>query len=119
MGSGPEGVQVRDVTGRTEGDAEGLLQGDGFKVSSTERGLEHRAQGPRDPHRAAAPARSRPKGATITIVVSSGPEVSEVTVPNVVGLSEANATAVLEGKRASMVEVDEFRRPSTRARTAR
>ena len=50
---------------------------------------------------------TQPEGSTITIVVSSGPEPTEVTVPNVVGLSEENATAVLEGK-GLVVEVNEF-----------
>ncbi len=106
VGSAPEGVQVRDVTGRTEGDAEGLLQGDGFKTSSTS---EPSASVPKGRVIRTEPGAgsTRPEGSTITIVVSSGPEATEVTVPNVVGLSEENATAVLEGK-GLVVEVNEF-----------
>ncbi len=106
VGSAPEGVQVRDVTGRTEGDAEGLLQGDGFKTSSTSEASGTVPKG-RVIRTEPGAGSTRPEGATITIVVSSGPEVSEVTVPNVVGLSEENATAVLEGK-GLVVAVNEF-----------
>jgi beta-lactam-binding protein with PASTA domain/tRNA A-37 threonylcarbamoyl transferase component Bud32 len=106
VGSAPEGVQVRDVTGRTEGDAEGLLQGDGFKTSSTSEPSSSVPKG-RVIRTEPGAGSTRPEGSTITIVVSSGPEKTEVTVPNVVGLSEENATAVLEGK-GLVVEVDEF-----------
>jgi beta-lactam-binding protein with PASTA domain/tRNA A-37 threonylcarbamoyl transferase component Bud32 len=106
VGSAPEGVQVRDVTGRTEGDAEGLLQGDGFKTSSTSEPSDSVPKG-RVIRTEPGAGSTRPEGSTITLVVSSGPEASEVTVPNVVGLSEENATAVLEG-RGLVVEVEEF-----------
>ena len=36
------------------------------------------------------------KGGTITVVISSGP--STTTVPSVIGLSQANATSVLQNK---------------------
>jgi serine/threonine-protein kinase len=106
VGSAPEGIEVRDVTGRTEGDAEGLLQGDGFKTSSTTEPSSTVAKG-RVIRTEPGAGGTRPEGSTITLVVSSGPEVSDVTVPNVVGLSEDAATSVLEGK-GLVVEVDEF-----------
>ena len=95
VSNGPAAVQVRDVTGRTAGDAESLLQGDGFNTSTTSESSDSVPSG--RVIRTEPPAGSqRPKGATITIVVSSG--TSNVTVPSVIGLSQANATSALQSK---------------------
>jgi beta-lactam-binding protein with PASTA domain/tRNA A-37 threonylcarbamoyl transferase component Bud32 len=94
VGSAPESVEIRDVTGRTEGDAANLLEQDGFKVSttteasSTKKGRVIRTE--------PGAGSSRPKGSTVTIVVSDGP--SNATVPSVIGSSEANAVDALEAQ---------------------
>ena len=83
------------MRGRTEADATSLLEDDGFVVTVTQEASDDIADGRvirTDPPAGA----SRPEGATITLVVSSGPEQQNKTVPGVVGLSEANATQVLE-----------------------
>ena len=95
VNSAPAGVEVRDVRGRTEGDASSLLEDDGFAVSQTTEHDNTIAAG--RVLRTEPPAGStRPRGSTITLVVSSGPEQQNETVPSVIGLSEANATQVLE-----------------------
>jgi serine/threonine-protein kinase len=95
VSNGPAAVQVRDVTGRTVGDAESLLQGDGFTTSTTSESSDTVPSG--RVIRTEPPAGSqRPKGSTITLVVSSG--TSNVTVPSVVGLSQTNATSALQSK---------------------
>ena len=94
VGSAPEAVEIRDVTGRTEGDASNLLEQDGFKVSttteasSTKKGRVIRTE--------PGAGSSRPKGSTVTIVVSDGPSTAQV--PSVVGSSEANAVDALEAQ---------------------
>ncbi|HJR25822.1 MAG TPA: Stk1 family PASTA domain-containing Ser/Thr kinase [Acidimicrobiales bacterium] len=95
VNTGPGQVEIRDVRGRTEADATSLLEDDGFVVTVTEEASADIADGRvirTDPPAGA----SRPEGATITLVVSSGPQQQNKPVPGVVGLSEANATQVLE-----------------------
>jgi serine/threonine-protein kinase len=105
--TGPETVPVRDVTNRTEGDASSLLEGDGFKTSSTTEPSDDVAKG-RVIRTEPGAGANRPKGATITIVVSSGPDApSTVTVPNVIGLSESNAVAAIESK-GLVADVQDF-----------
>ena len=93
VSSGPEDRPVPDVSGRTLAEASNLLGQNGFAVTQTtessstvEEGLVIRTDPP-----AGTP---QPKGAEITVVVSSGPE--QVTVPSVVGLTEANAINTLQ-----------------------
>ncbi len=90
-----QSIEVRDVAGRTEGNASALLEQDGFKTSSTSEADPAVDKG--KVIRTEPPAGTlRPEGSTITLVVSSGP--SETTVPSVIGLSENSAVSVLEGE---------------------
>ena len=95
VNTAPGSIDVRDVRGRTEADATSLLEDDGFVVTVKQQAddgiAEGRVIGTEPPA-----GSSRPRGSTITLVVSSGPEAQNATVPPVVGLSEANATSVLE-----------------------
>jgi serine/threonine-protein kinase len=50
---------------------------------------------------------SRPKGSTITMVVSSGPQAKDVTVPLVTGLTEAQATQAIESRGLEVQVVDD------------
>jgi serine/threonine-protein kinase len=107
VSSGPEERPVPDVSGRTLSQASNLLGQNGFEVdqasessSTVEEGVVIRT----DP-----PANTlQPKGSTITVVVSTGPESS--TVPSVIGLSEANAINTLQSKGfvPNVVEQDTF-----------
>src|SRR3546814_670381 len=94
VSSGPEERGVPNVAGRSVTEASNILGQNGFTVTQT---TESSASVPAGQViRTDPPADTpQPKGAQITIVVSSGP--AESTVPSVVGLSEANAIATLQG----------------------
>jgi serine/threonine-protein kinase len=95
VSNGPAAVTVPDVSGDSLGQAQAVLQNAGFETSTTNESSDSVASG--RVIRTEPPAGAqRPKGATITIVVSSG--ASNVTVPSVIGLSQANATSVLENR---------------------
>ncbi|MGH9085324.1 MAG: PASTA domain-containing protein, partial [Acidimicrobiales bacterium] len=93
VSSGPEERPVPDVTGRTLSEASNLLGQNGFvaeqasEASTTvEEGIVIRT----DP-----PANTlQPRGAVVTVVVSSGPPTADV--PAVEGLLEANAVAAIQ-----------------------
>ena len=95
ISSGPEERSVPDVSGRTLAEASNLLGQNGFTVTQTS---EASSTVPKDRViRTDPPAGTpQPKGAEITVIVSSGPE--QVTVPSVVGLTEANAINTLQAK---------------------
>ncbi|KAA6222390.1 Stk1 family PASTA domain-containing Ser/Thr kinase [Streptomyces albofaciens JCM 4342] len=88
-------VDVPDVTGRDRADAEATLRGAGFEVKIAD-GTVH------SPHEAGKVARQSPgqggkqgKGDTVTLTLSSGPEM--VTVPDVTGKSTDEAKQALTG----------------------
>jgi serine/threonine-protein kinase len=95
VSSGPEERPVPDVSGRTVSEASNLLGQNGFTVDQTSESSATVEEGTvirTDP----AAGTTQPKGSVITLVVSSGP--ATVTVPSVVGLSEANAINTLQSK---------------------
>jgi serine/threonine-protein kinase len=105
VSSGPEERPVPNVAGSTLAEASNILGQNGFTVDQTseasstvDEGLVIRTDPP-----AGTP---QPKGAAITVVVSTG--AADVTVPSVVGLSQNNAVNTLEslGFVASIVEQD-------------
>jgi serine/threonine-protein kinase len=93
VSQGPAAVQVRDVAGRTVGDASDLLEADGFKVTTTSESSDTIASG-RVIRTEPAAGSQKAKGATVTLVGSSGSSAKDV--PNVVGLSPANAVSTLQ-----------------------
>jgi beta-lactam-binding protein with PASTA domain len=103
---GPERVEVPQVVGRTRDEAESILEAAGLvpvfqeQESADVREGEVIAQAP-------AAGTSVPKGERVTVTVSSGPPTVEV--PDVVGLTEAEARAALD---RAKLEV-EVRRPRT------
>jgi beta-lactam-binding protein with PASTA domain len=95
VSSGPEERPVPDVSGRTVSEASNVLGQNGFEVDQTSESSATVEEGTvirTDP----AAGTPQPKGSVITLVVSSGP--ATVTVPSVVGLSEANAINTLQSK---------------------
>ncbi|MCM1267704.1 MAG: Stk1 family PASTA domain-containing Ser/Thr kinase [Bacteroidales bacterium] len=89
-----EGVQVPSVTGKSQEEAASILKKEGFEVdvteshdSTVEKGLVI-SQSPEAETTAAA-------GSNVTIRVSSGPEEDKVRVPEVIGQTEMDATAIL------------------------
>lgn len=89
-----EGVQVPNVTGKSQTEAESVLTKEGFVVnvvesydSSVEKGMVI-SQSPEAQTKA-------PAGSNITIRVSQGAEDNKVRVPKVIDMTEMDATATL------------------------
>lgn len=95
ISSGPEERAVPDVTGRSVAEASNLLGQNGFSAVQTSEPSSDVPEGRviRTDPTAGTP---QPKGAEITLVVSSGPE--KVVVPSVTNLQEADAVAALQSK---------------------
>jgi eukaryotic-like serine/threonine-protein kinase len=94
VSSGPAPRTVPPVDGLTVAEASSQLGAAGFSVNESQEPSSSVDQG--RVIRTDPPAGTElERGATVTIVVSSGPE--QVTVPSVEGLSEANAISQLEG----------------------
>jgi serine/threonine-protein kinase len=93
VSSGPAPRDVPDVSGKSVAEASNILGQAGFAVTQRDQPSDTVDAGrviSTDP----AAGTTQPKGTTITLVVSSGPE--QVTVPEVEGMSEAAATASLQ-----------------------
>ena len=95
VSKGPADRPVPNVVGKTIAEASNLLGQAGFTVSQTsepsntvEEGVVIRTDPVADT--------PRPKGSSVTVVVSSGP--AESTVPSVIGLTEANAINTLNSR---------------------
>lgn len=92
ISKGRQPIEVQDFTGKPFTEAKAALDEAGFKVSASEDFSDDVAKGnvisqtPKDG--------TEFKNATITLVVSKGPDV--VTVPNVVGMLKVQARAALE-----------------------
>ena len=96
VSSGKGGVDVPDVTGKTEEDASAQLRAEGFKVSvdtdyndDVEEGYVI-SQSPEGGEKAA-------EGANIQLIISMGPAVKKTEVPDLRGLSESAAKDKLSG----------------------
>jgi eukaryotic-like serine/threonine-protein kinase len=104
VSSGPEQVEVPDVTGLSRDSAEDLLSEAGLEVAVEQRESEE----PEDDVISQDPAAGTEvdRGSTVTIAVSTG--IEKVSVPNVIGLSRRDAIAQLRevGLTASPREVD-------------
>jgi serine/threonine-protein kinase len=100
VSSGPQQVSVPDVVGLTRESATSQLDGKGFQVAVQEQ--------PSDKPKGEVIAQSPPsgtqlrKGDRVTITVSKGPQ--KVTIPNVVGLSAAEAASTLRAAGLSPVK---------------
>jgi eukaryotic-like serine/threonine-protein kinase len=92
VSSGPEQVEVPDVTGLSRDSAENLLTGAGLEVAIQERESEE----PEDDVISQDPAAGSQvdRGTTVTITVSTG--IEKVSVPNVVGLGRGDAVQQLK-----------------------
>ena len=94
VSSGPGRVSVPPVVGETQNAAEQQLSAVGLESSSSEESSD-RPAGEVISQSPDAGTRVEP-GSTVDLVVSSGPEpVTEVDVPNVVGLTRADAVSNL------------------------
>lgn len=95
VAQGTEGVKVPAVTGKSRSEATSILEKEGFVVNVTE---SYDAEVENDYVISQSPEAdtSAPEGSSITIRVSQGAEESKVRVPNVIGLTEMDATVSLK-----------------------
>jgi serine/threonine-protein kinase len=103
VSSGPEQRPVPDVAGKTLSEASNLLGQNGFsavQASEASTTVEEGKVVRTDP----AAGTPQPKGAAVTVFVSSGPP--KVTVPSVTTLSEANAVSTLQSKGFTVTKTD-------------
>ena len=91
LSKGAENVSVPNVVGATVSNAENSLKNAGFKVNTSYR---YSSSTPEGRVISQDPSGTAPKGSTVTIAISNGPE--EAQVPDVSGESEANATSTLK-----------------------
>ena len=95
VSTGPAPLTVPDVSGDTRAAAVRTLQQAGFRVVTAQEPSSTVPSGNvtrTDP----ASGTQAAKGSTVTVYTSTGP--GQVTVPNVVGMTEADATSALEAK---------------------
>ncbi|WP_129669118.1 Stk1 family PASTA domain-containing Ser/Thr kinase [Phytoactinopolyspora endophytica] len=94
MSLGPEPIEITDYTGQPSDEAVGALEGAGFTVDTTEQFSDDVPAGSvisQEPDGGEGFA-----GDEVSLVVSRGPEVVEVDVPNVVGQRVRDAERDLE-----------------------
>ncbi len=95
VAQGSDGVEVPSVTGKSKAEATSVLEKEGFVVNVTESydaAVESGyviSQSPEADTKA-------PEGSSITIRVSQGAEENKVRVPDVIGLTEMDATVSLK-----------------------
>lgn len=96
VSSGKEKVAVPDVRGKDVDVAANELGQAGFKTARQQEESDTVAEG-KVIRTSPSPGTPLERGSTVTLVVSSGPpEPDQVTVPNVIGKTEAQATAQLQ-----------------------
>jgi serine/threonine-protein kinase len=103
VSTGPELLQVPAVTGKSDDNARTALEQAGFRVA-----VQQQETTKKDPGTVLAqdPGSGRlARGSTVTITVAVQPK--QITVPDVVGRSQNNATKTLSG-RGFEVGVDEL-----------
>ncbi len=106
VSSGVDSVDVPSVVGKTEKAAKEMLTSADFKVEVEEEASDDVEEGEvisQDPQGGS----KAPKGSTVTIVVSSGPEDKEVTVPDVLGLTLSDAKTQITSKKLEVGTVTE------------
>ena len=95
VSEGASGINVPDVTGKTQAEAKSTLEQKGFKVtvvsSSDNTGVKAGCVASQSPEGGG----SAPAGSEITITVSSGEESDKIKVPNVIGSTEEEAMVKL------------------------
>jgi serine/threonine-protein kinase len=107
VSTGPAAVTVPDVAGKTLADAAYALGQAGFRYTTQKEPSDSVPAG--NVTRTDPPGGTQaPRGSTVTVFVSNGP--ATVSVPDVVGMTQAEATSTLEAKgfNAQVVSVTVF-----------
>ncbi len=94
VSAGTEGVSVLDVRGKSLAEATAMLEKEGFQVSRSEVSSDTVEKGYVAGQKPDAGEKA-PRGTTVTLQISSGPDSSKISVPNVMGMDEMNATVTL------------------------
>ncbi len=103
--SGKPMVEVPDVLGQSESAASAALKAAGLGVAATSAPSDTVDKG--DVISQTPPAGQQvPEGTTVGLVVSGGPEVKNVTVPDVTGQTQSDATDQLTTLGLSVVKVE-------------
>lgn len=92
VSTGQSGIEVPDVTGKSKAEAVATLKSKGFQVEEKDESSDDVDEGnviSQDPEGGKTAA----SDATITITVSTGPQ--QVSVPNLVGMTQSSATTKL------------------------
>jgi serine/threonine-protein kinase len=106
VSSGSNGIEVTDVTGKSEEDAKSTLTALGFSVTVTSQYSDDVAEGlviSQDP----SAGSKAENGAEITLVISSGPQSVKVSVPDLRGMTESAAKDKLKSSGLSCGTVSE------------
>ena len=104
VSSGTQGVEVPSADGLTYEKAYSLLSDAGFKIDRDEDYSDTVEKG-RVIRQIPAAGESVPKGSSITVIVSIGPAENKVEMPNVYGMDEMTATAIIIEAGLEMGEV--------------
>ena len=104
VSTGEDGVTVPDVTGLSKAEARVKLESAGFNVVENESGSSEVAAGNVVSQNPAGGGQAE-EGSSIIIVISTGAESANKTVPNLVGLTEIAAKAALAATDISFGEV--------------
>lgn len=94
VSAGSEGIEVPDVVGLTEAEAVSNLEQKGFVVTKTTSADDYIQKGSVISQSPEGNTKAF-SGATISICISTGKEVTKVAVPNLVGASEDEAMSLL------------------------
>jgi serine/threonine-protein kinase len=93
--SGPDTIAIPEVRGQSENDARNTLTGAGFTNVQARQEASNDVEEGQVIGTEPGAGQQAPANATITLIVSSGQ--SQVSVPDVVGRTEDNARALLQG----------------------
>ncbi len=95
VSAGAEDIQIENVVGMENNEATKILEDQGFKVTHS---FEASDTVEKDKIISMTPSGGSmaPSGSTVNIVVSNGPDIQEVSVPNLLNKSEADARSTLE-----------------------
>ncbi len=106
VSAGSEGVELDDVVGMSEAEATATLGKSGFVVNKTESHDPYIKAGNVITQSPAAGSKV-PKGTTVTITVSLGPETARVQMPDLMARGEEEAMAILVENGLSLGTVGE------------
>ena len=106
VSAGASGVEVPNVVGSSTAEGVSNLEQKGFVVNRTE---SYDAQVPKGNIISQSPegGSKAPSGSTVTLRISQGPEENKVKIPNVIGVSEMDAIAMLTELGLSVASVTE------------